>query len=448
MPDGRSFRGAIAHGVQSLGTSAAWSIVGLVFSQGSTLLSNIWIANLLGKSGFGEYVIVLATVQAAAALASLGLGYTTTRYIAEWRHRDLVRTGELLGMFSRLSWVAAVVAASLLALSSAGLASGALRAPALGPALLLAAASTLFTVRSGFLTGALNGLESFRLISLNGIVAGIAYLSLTVGGAWRYGVQGAAVGLFVSACLQCTLLTVALHRERIRHALGKGAASFAKERRLLMRFALPAALSGFSTIPVLWAVQALLARSPNGFADLAVYGAGLNLLTMVMFAPSVLNGVAMAWINRSRVVSGEAAYRAAMRSNLGLSFLTVTAALIGMAVVGPTLLGLYGREFRTESFAIILLLASALPETITNALHQSLQARERMWDALLAVNVPRDTVIVIVALLLIPSRGVTGAAIAYFCGRVAALLGVYWLVHDKVGHPAPPVTMSSASTAE
>lgn len=446
--DERSLTRDIAHGVQSLGASAAWAIAGTTFSQGSTLLSNMWIANLLGKTRFGEFAIVLTTVQSAAALASLGIAYTVTRYLAEWRHRDLARAGALLGMFNRLSWMAAAIAAVLLAVSSSEIADGALRAPALGSALLLAAASTLFTVRNGFLTGALSGLEAFRAIGTSGIVAGVCYLALTVGGAWKYGVQGAAVGLFLSAAIQCTMLSVALHRERKRQALGQTPASIRNERSLLFRFALPAALSGFSTIPVLWSLQALLARTANGFDNLAVYAAGLNLLTMVLFAPTVLNGVAMAWINRSRAVNGEAAFNAAMRSNLGLSFLTVSAALVGMAIVGPTLLGFYGRDFRVETLAMVILLAAAIPETLTNALQQNLQARERMWDALFAVNFPRDIIIITLAVLLIPSYGVRGAAIAYLSGRIAALLGVYWMVHGRPRAATAGVALSSGGSAE
>lgn len=435
-PEKRPIRDLLAHGVQSLGASAAWALTGTVFSQGSTLISNIWIANLLGKNGFGEFAIVLATVQAAAALASLGIGYTTTRYIAEWRHRDVERAGALLGMFNRLSWIAAACAAVLLGATSSGIASSALRAPALGPALLLAAASTLFTVRNGFLSGALSGLEAFRVVGISGIISGVVYLILTVGGARLYGVQGAAVGLFLSAALQCAMLTFALHHERVRQRLGTVAASIAQERPLLIRFAVPAALSGFVTIPVLWALQALLARSPKGFGDLAVYAAGLNLLTMVMFTPTILNSVAMAWINRSHAVNGETAYRAAIRSNIGVNFLTVTTALIGMAIVGPFLLDLYGNGFRTEGLAIVLLVSAAIPESLTNALQQSLQKRELMWESLFAINVPRDIVMVGTALWLIPVHGVTGAAIAYLSGRTVGLLAAYWLVRHEVHTPA------------
>jgi O-antigen/teichoic acid export membrane protein len=435
MASRRNAFSTLSRAITALAPSVAWATIGTVFNQGSTLASNIWIANLLGKLRFGEFVIVLSTVQATAALASLGIGYTTTRYLAEWRHRDLQHAGRLLGLFSKLSWSAAFTAALVLAAASSGIAGGALRAPALGPSLLLAAASTVFTVRNGYLTGALAGLEAFRLIGTSGVMSGTVYLAVTVTGANIAGVRGAAIGLFVSAAIQCFILSIMLHTERKRQALAPGAASFSAERPMLLRFALPAALSGFSTVPVLWSVQAFLARSPRGFGDLAVYGAGLNLLTMVLFAPTVLNGVAMAWINRARTLHGDDAYKSAIRTNIGVTLLTVTCALIGMALLGPTLLGLYGKDFRVGSPALALLLVAALPEALTNALNQSLQTRERMWESFLGINIPRDLVIIAAAFVLVPRYGAVGAACAYLSGRLIALGMMFYLVRGEIFTP-------------
>lgn len=436
---GRRLVSALQRGFLALGPSAIWATLGTVSNQGSTLVSNIGIANVLGKAAFGEFVIVLSTVQAAASLATLGVAYTATRYLAELRHRDVQRASQLLGLFSRLSWFAAIGAALLLAAGSSWLAGSALSSPMLGTSLLIAAGSTVFTVRIGFLTGALAGFEAFRKIGVVGIVSGVFYLALTVGGAWFAGVEGAAIGLGVSAAAQCVLLTVALDGERRTQGFVRGRARFAEERPLLMRFALPAALGGLSTVPVLWIVQALLARSPQGFGSLAVYAAGLNLLAIVLFVPTVLNGVAMAWINRAHSVEGEAAYRSALRTNAGVTFVTVSAALIVTAIAGPTLLGLYGKDFRTGYAALALLLAAGIPEALTIALNQSLQTRERMWEAFLGINLPRDVVIILTALALIPRYGATGAAAAYLFGRIVALVSMFYLVRHEL-RPAIPYT--------
>ena len=440
----RETRRGVLRAVRGLAPSVAWTMTGTVFNQGSTLASNIWIANELGKSVFGEFQIVLATVQATVAMAGLGIGYTTTRYLAEWRHRDPVRAGKLLGLFSRLSWFAAVVSAVLLAAWASTIANGALAAPSVGQPLLIAATATLFNVRNGFLIGALQGLEAFRLIGIGGVISGIGYLLLTAGGARIDGVRGAAVGLLVASMLQCLVLTVAMRAERRRQQLGRESADLRSELRLILRFCLPGALSPITTVPVLWAVQAFLVRSPNRFAELAVYAVGLNLLTMVMFPPSMLGGVAMVHINRALVVDGEAGYRSAVRLNLGVTFGLVMLSLGAVALLGPTILGWYGKDFRSGYSAIGFLLLAAVPESLTNALFQSLQTRERMWEALVGINFPRDLTMIAVAWKFVPLYGAAGAAGAYFAGRVVALVSTSIMVRHEVRMPAPVVTAVSA----
>ena len=425
---------ALDRGVRALGVNALWVTIGTVFNQGSTLISNVWIANLVGKSSFGEFIIVLSTVQATASFASLGLGYTATRYMAELRHKDLNRAASLLNLLGRLSWGAALAAALVLALASTGIASRVLLAPALGSSLLLAAASSVFTIRNGYLVGALTGLEAFRSVGIAGLISGAVYTVATIGGAFVGGVTGAVIGLWVSSLVQYLVLTMFLREAKRRLGFGSQVASIKSERPIIVRFAFPAALSALSTVPALWLVQALLARAPQGFGELAVYGAGLNLLTMVLFLPVVLNGVAMSWINRTHATQGDAAYRSALRTNLGMTLATVTLGLVGVAVLGPTLLGLYGRDFRSGYATLAVLLAAALPEALASAMNQSLQARERMWEALLGINLPRDLVIAGAAVLLVPRYGALGAAGAYLAGRLVAFGVMFYLVrHEIVG---------------
>ena len=119
-----------------------------------------------------------------------------------------------------------------------------------------------------------------------------------------------------------------------------------------------------------------------------------------------------------------------------------------MALLGPTLLGLYGRDFRSGYGALILLLAAAIPEALTNALNQSLQQRERMWDALLRINLPRDTVIVVAAFVLIPRYDAIGAAAAYLSGRLVALCTILYLVRDEIRAPAAAEVVPSTVASE
>ena len=78
-----------------------FNLIGAAFNQGSTLVVNIVVANLLGREAFGQYTMVLATLATLATLGQLSMGYTATKHVAEFRSVQPARTsriaaGELL----------------------------------------------------------------------------------------------------------------------------------------------------------------------------------------------------------------------------------------------------------------------------------------------------------------------------------------------------------------
>jgi len=63
----------------------ALNLIAMSFNQGSTLVAAILVARLLKKQTFGEYAMVYATLLTAVAFAQLAIGYTASKYIAEYR---------------------------------------------------------------------------------------------------------------------------------------------------------------------------------------------------------------------------------------------------------------------------------------------------------------------------------------------------------------------------
>ena len=62
-----------------------WAVVGNGSGYGLLLLAGIIIARLLGKDLYGEYGFIKTTMFQFAAFATLGLGYTATKFIAQYK---------------------------------------------------------------------------------------------------------------------------------------------------------------------------------------------------------------------------------------------------------------------------------------------------------------------------------------------------------------------------
>ncbi len=422
---------------QRLQTGIAYNTIGAVFNQGSTFAVNIIVANLLGRQVFGEYAMVQGTLATMALISQLAAGYTATKYVAEFRSTDPRRAGGILGMLMVFSaGVAGIVGLTLLVISG-WLAGSVLKAPGLGTALAIGSGVLVFAVLNGLLMGALAGLESYRRLARALVWSGLAYLVVCTGLAWRGGLNGAVAGLAFSGLFQFVLLAVALRKECSLQGITIHYAGIARERSILLKFALPGALSGFTSMPALWLASALLVRQPNGYSQMALYSAAYALMTVVLFLPGITNNVGMSLINHHKGAGKEPEFRRAFWMNLAASTTTVIVGACVVAVFGPELLRLFGRNFSDGYSVLAIMMAAAVPEGLTVALNQVMQSQGKMWLAVFAINLPRDTTILLVALWLVPFHGALGLATGYLSGRLLALIVMSVLV-VRIGLALPP----------
>lgn len=414
----------------------AWNLIGAVCNQGSTLLVNLLLANLLGGDAFGQYTMVLATVATLSTLGQLSMGYTATKYIAEFRSVDRERTSRILALCALISAVSALVAALALGTGAGWLARTVLNAPSLAPELRLAAVAVFFTVVNGYLMGALAGLESYAALARAGIVSGTAYTLVCAGLASAFGLRGAVGGLALSMFAQCAVLGWLLRLESARHGFPLTRRGAWQERAIVGHFALPASLAGLVSQPALWIGTALLARQAAGFHQLALFGAANTFRTMVLFVPQVINNVGMAVLNNQRRSSPEG-YKSVFRLNALMSTLAATTVAGLLLLAGSLPLRIFGPDFVEGRTALTIMLAAAMIETVALTVYQLIVSRGHIWASLAFVSMPRDVTFVLLALLLVPSLGATGLATAHAAGWTLSLVAIVALVsHRRAGDTA------------
>lgn len=405
----------------------AWTLIGAGFNQGSTMIVNLAVANLLGREAFGRYTMVLATLTTVAAIGQLSMGYTATRHIAEFRSTQPDRASRILTLCALVSLVSATVAGGLLAISSNWLARVVLEAPELSLLLRLAAAAVFFAVLNGFSTGALAGLESYRALARVGIASGTLYAVVCIVLARSFGLTGAVSGLGLSAAVQCVLLGVTLARQAAGNGIRIARHGWWEDRALVSNFALPASLGGVLTLPAIWIAGALLGRQAGGYHQLALFGAANTFRTVVLFVPQAVNNVGMSILNHQRRVSADG-YSRVFRWN---AFLTASSALGAAAVLlllGGPLLQLFGPTFIEGRNVLAILLGAAVIEALAIALYQVVVSHRRIWASLVFVSLPRDITLVVAAALLTPLWGAAGLGTAYVAGWMVALTGIVALI--------------------
>lgn len=414
----------LSHLSGRFGHGVFWNLVGTLFAQGSVFLTAIILARILGKEGFGEFGMIQSTLLTLTSIAQVSTGLTATKYVAEFRDADKARAGRVLGLCSVLTLATGVVAMALLLISARWMAEHVLAAPHLATSLSISAAFVLFSVMNGYQIGALAGLESYKSISIYSAMLGAAHLTVCGLGAALWGLQGAIGGMAVSALLRWAVYGMVLHRETGKQGITIQRREGLKEREILHQFTLPAALSGLTIMPAIWLGNAFLVRQPNGFAEMGIYSAAINLRTIVLFVPVLFNSVSVSLINSHKGQRNNASYKLAFLLNLKV---TVVSALVGATLMwmgGAWAIRLFGADFVSKNITVMMLLMSisVVFEAAGIAVYQLIQSHAKMWLSFFAIALPRDVLIVVAAYFLTQRYESAGLAGAYALGCFLALI--------------------------
>ncbi|MEW5858697.1 MAG: oligosaccharide flippase family protein [Cyanobacteriota bacterium] len=411
-----------------LQSGIAWNLLGAVFNQGSTFAVNIIVANILGQKVFGEYAMLQSTILTLTNIAQFAAGYTANKYVAEFRSTDKEKAGRILGLCSAVSATMACIVALFLLVSAPWLASEILQAPHLSNSLRIATGVVLFAVMNLYQMGALAGLESYRTLAQAGIASGCLYLGICSLAAWLWGLKGAIAGLMVTALLQWLILNQFLRKESAKQGININYQGFWQERAIIWRFALPAALPGFTSTPAIWLANAFLVRQPSGYTQIALYSAANNLRVLILFLPNIINNVGMSLLNQQKGLGHERRYRKIFWANLAAVGGCLLVIAIVISLIGRWILSLFGENFQAGYPILLILMIATVAEGLSIALYSIIQTQEKMWLSLFAIALPRDMMIVAFSYWMTSKYQAVGLAWAYATTWIIILLNTIVLI--------------------
>jgi O-antigen/teichoic acid export membrane protein len=405
-----------------------WNAVAAVATQGSTFLANLFIANLLGRDGFGEFSIVYTTVLAAAGIAQVATGITATKYVAEFRDVEKERAGRVLGLCSLVSLVGGIVATILVMSLASWLAGHVLNAPHVVNELAVAAGFILFSAANGYQQGALAGFEGYRRLARISIGVGVVHVGSVVLATYWWGFVGAVTAIVASAVIRWVLFNIALRAEADRWGIVIRYREALSERTILHRFAVPAAIAGLSTMPAVWLSNVFLAQQPGGYGQVGLFSAANNLRNLVLFLPALTNNVGQALLNNQKGRRDQARYTKVFWANTAATAALLLVASAVVAIFGKLLLGLYGETFIEAYPMLMVLLAAAVMEGMATSTYQVVQSQERMWVSLFGIALPRDLLLVGGAYVLAVGHGGLGLATAFALAAAGGLVATVFAV--------------------
>ena len=356
-----------------------------------------------------------------STLGQLATGYTATRYVAEFRAGDPARAGRIIATLALVSGGMGVVVAAGLFFGAPWVASTVLEQPGLSTGLRIAAVALFFTVINGFAMGALAGLEGYAALGRASFVSGVSYVLLTILGGRLGQVEGAMTGVTISAVLQCILTWRAVASVAKQQAVPIRFGFHDADVHILTKFAVPAALNGFVSVPAIWFGNAVLVRQEGGFPEMALFTAANSFRTIALFIPSIVNNVNFSLLSHQLGVPGGGGYVRVFWVNLTVTVAIAVGGAVAASISGPWLLGWFGEEFKAGYPVLLVLMISTVPQSIALALLQIIQSRARIWFTFYGMSIPSFGVLALFAALLTPSHGALGLAWAYLASAVVTV---------------------------
>ena len=403
---------------------AFWSVFGAVISRGFLLAASVVCAWSLGKEGFGALGMIQSTAGMFGVFAGLGLGITATKYVSEFRRQDPTKAGRILALSAFAAFIWGSVITGLLILLAPFLAEHVLAAPQLAKPLAIGSGLVFFGAINGAQTGALAGFEAFQTIARVNMYAGVVSFPLIVLGVSRGGLKGAIWGSVAALFINWALNNRALRRECAKANISYQFAGCRPELDILHHFSLPAFLGSILVVSAIWLCNALLARHPQGYAELGLYAAADKWRVAIVFVPTYVFAMVVPVLSNLHGESDGAGFRTVFRATLQLNAsLALLAALVIAAFAAP-IMAVYGNSFRGGQTVLIVLALSAIAEVLNAILGQPLIAARQMWWRF-GFDVLLFAVLVGLAWVLIPKWGALGLAASYGVAYACASLAIF-----------------------
>lgn len=358
--------------------AAFWSVLGSVIGRGSMLVGMIIVARILGKAQYGEFSIIRSTINLFIVASGMGIGYTASKYISQYRNTDPARAGSIYRLSNLLSLFFAAVCSIILIVLSPFIATEYLLYPHLSPILKIGSLVIFFTTINGIQSGALSGFEDFKSNAVNIIISGTVQFILIISLTYFYGMTGAVVALGLGSAILAILNYYSINQKLKEHSISTSLKNLTKDIfSILYKFTIPAFLSSFLVVPVIWLAKTRLVNN-CGYLEMADFDVAEQWHTMILFIPSCLSQIILPFLSNILSSGNRSNYVTLIKVNIILNFVISSIISLVIMLFAKPILSLYGKEFM-ETMPIYIMMITAILISVCNVVGQVIASQDKMW---------------------------------------------------------------------
>lgn len=381
-----------------------WSLIGSTIGRGLSLVAGILVARFLGKDLYGEYGIIKTTLIYIEIFSTFGLGYTATKYIADYKKLNPARVYSICGATLKITFATSGFMA-LVVLLFAKQISELIDAPQLYNTLRITAVGIIVNAINVAQIGILSGFAEFKTIAKNTTISGIITFILTVLLTFYWGLNGAVVALVLSYGTQCILNNVSVKSCLIKYK--RPVVSQINLYKELLSFSFPIALQESLYSIINWLISFMLIKT-CGYGDLGLYSAAAQWAAIISFIPGILRNVTLSHLSSNS--NDPRAHNRTMNAMLIVSFASTCIMFLVILLFNNLVCSFYGRSFVGLKGVLLVQAFCAIIVSTSNVYVQEFMSRGKNW-VILILKIIRDGGALVLAYIIIVSLQKSGALV-------------------------------------
>ncbi len=405
---------------------------GRIFGAGLIFFVQAAIARLWGATFLGEYLLIVAAANIIAVLMPLGFETIGTYFAAEYRARG---EGRALRAFLLRAY-AHVIATTIVLLALGGFIvpmlgePGAVLSAHWLPTCLIAFGMSVILVNGPLMVGLKHPYAGFFADGVFRPLLIILALPLAIMAATPSDVFTQFIWLIAIGIVAIGLVQFAYTVSVVR-AIPAGGPVRSSEPRRWWRFALPWAVIVLAT-DFYFDIDLVLLAGLLSREDLAIFGVCTRIFAIIAFAVTAVYAVIVPDMLESEVAKDRVGFQRKMGDANVIAAVLSVALLVGVAIGAPIVLRLFGPGFLAGSAPLAVLALVLVIRSVFGPAALVLSLNDRPYRALPAVFVGL-VVLVSANLLLVPSMGLMGAALAAVLAQALWSVSMWFIAFRTAG---------------
>lgn len=329
-----------------------WALLGSALGKGLALIAGIAIARMLGSEQFGEYGLIRNTLTYIAIVSTFGLGYSATKFIAEYVKHKPEYTYKLAKRLLQITLITGCCFALVQFIFAEEIAIF-IAAPHLNNTIRNFSPLIIFNAQTTTQLAILSGTKQFKVTAKINTVTGIIIFFASCFGTYFWGLNGALAALLLSFVVQTIISQYAINKSIPSNDSDTNINVSFKDIRPILSFSLPIALQDSLYAITHWMSTYIIIMISN-YHEVGIISAAATWQSIVIFVPAMLKNVMFSHLSSSTQ------HTKLVKRFLLINLIATATPVLLISIASNFIETFYGASFQGLSLVIFIMCFSAI----------------------------------------------------------------------------------------